>query len=305
MKPVELILDTDMATDCDDAGAMAVLHAFARSGEARIAAIVVNNKAPESVGAVAAINAFYGGPDIPLGAYQGDAVGATAGEFVRVLAADMAAYGHRVRSRADVPSAVDVYRKTLARMPDGSAVIVSIGHLNNLRDLMRSGPDAHSPLAGMDLIRAKVARVVMMGGDYPAGKEHNFFARGSDAVSAEVVHGWPTPIVFSGYTLGLAVKTGPGLRVLPETHPVRRAYELHPTKPMEHGRPSWDQTAVVAAVRGAESFWDVSARGFNRVAPDGSNRWEEHPDGPHVYLVEREAPAKVAAEIERWMTGCI
>lgn len=303
MKPVEIILDTDMATDCDDAGAMAVLHAFERAGEARIAAVVVNNKAPESAGAVAAINAFYGRPDIPLGAYQGDAVGAPAGGFVCSLASDTEAFGHAVRSRGEVPAAVEVYRKTLAALPGRSAVIVSIGHLNNLHDLMRSGPDAHSPLAGVGLIREKVARMVMMGGDYPAGKEHNFFARGADAVSADVVRGWPTPIVFSGYTLGLALRTGPGLKALAETHPVRRAYELHPTKPMEHGRPSWDQTAVVAAVRGPESFWSVSARGFNRVAPDGTNRWEEHADGPHVYLVEREAPAKVAAEIERWMTG--
>lgn len=301
MKPVEIILDTDMATDCDDAGAMAVLHALERAGEARIAAIVVNNKDAASVGAVAAINAFYGRAEIPLGAYQGDAVGLAAGEFVRVLAADVAAYGHTVRSREQVPAALDVYRKTLAGLPDGSAVIVSIGHLNNLHELLRSEADGHSGLSGVELVRRKVARVVMMGGDYPAGKEHNFFARGSDAVTAAVVDAWPTPILFSGYTLGLALKTGPGLAVLPETHPVRRAYELHPTKPMERGRPSWDQTAVVAAVRGADSFWNVSERGFNRVAADGSNTWESRADGPHVYLVERDAPAEVAAAIERWM----
>jgi hypothetical protein len=301
MKPIEVILDTDMATDCDDAGAMAVLHALERAGEARIAAMVVNNKDAASVGAVAAINAFYGRRDIPLGAYQGDAVGATAGEFVRVLAADTAACGHRVRSRADVPTAVDVYRKTLAALPDGSAVIVSIGHLNNLQDLMRSPADEHSPLAGMELIRAKVAHGVMMGGDYPAGKEHNFFARGSDAVTAEVVHAWPTPVLFSGYTLGLGVMTGPGLAALPQGHPVRRAYELHPTRPMERGRPSWDQTAVVAAVRGPGCFWRVSEPGFNRIAADGSNAWESRSGGSHVYLIERDPPAQVAAEIERLM----
>lgn len=302
-RPAEIIIDTDMATDCDDAGAMAVLHALAGAGEARIAAIVVNNKDPDSAGAVAAINAFYGRPDIPLGAYQGDEIGAPAGVFVHTLAADTPAYGHAIRSRSEAPSALAVYRRTLAGLPDGSAVIVSIGHLNNLHDLLFSGPDEHSPLSGMDLVRKKVAHVVMMAGDYPSGKEHNFFARGSDAVSAAVVNEWPTPIVFSGYTLGAALMTGPGLAVLPEGHPVRRAYALHPTNPMERGRPSWDQTAVLAAVRGAKCFWTLSQPGFNRVAADGSNVWESRPDGRHVYLIERDAPAQVSAEIERLMVG--
>ncbi|MBC8041685.1 MAG: hypothetical protein H7Y06_14170 [Opitutaceae bacterium] len=178
---------------------------------------------------------------------------------------------------------------------------MSIGHLNNLWDLLRSEADGHSLLSGEDLIRQKVAHVVMMGGDYPAGKEHNFFARGSDAVTAEVVHAWPTPILFSGYTLGLGVMTGRGLVALPEGHPVRRAYELHPTHPMERGRPSWDQTAVIAAVRGSGCFWGVSEPGFNRIAVDGSNVWESRTDGSHVYLIERDPPAQVAAEIERLM----
>ena len=300
-KPVEILVDTDMATDCDDAGALAVLHALATAGEAHIAAIVVNNSDPASTGAVAAINAFYGRPGIPLGSYQGEEIGTTAGIFVKALAADTASYGHTIRSREDAPAALTVYRRVLAGLPDQSAVIVSIGHLNNLHELLHSNPDEHSPLPGIDLILEKVARVVIMGGDYPSGKEHNFFARGSHRVTADVVNHWPTPILFSGYTLGYRINTGPGLAVLPIGHPVRRAYELHPTRPMENGRPSWDQTAVLAAVRGPESHWTLSEPGFTRVAMDGSNTWEPSPDGPHAYLIERDSPSQVGMEIERLM----
>ncbi len=302
-KPVEILVDTDMATDCDDAGALAVLHALAAAGEAHIAAIVVNNSDPASTGAVAAINAFYGRPGIPLGSYQGEEIGTTAGIFVKALAADTASYGHTIRSRADAPSALTVYRRVLAGLPDQSAVIVSIGHLNNLHELLHSNPDEHSPLPGINLILEKVARVVIMGGDYPSGKEHNFFARGSHRVTADVVNHWPTPILFSGYTLGYRITTGPGLAVLPVGHPVRRAYELHPTRPMENGRPSWDQTAVLAAVRGPESHWRLSEPGFTRVALDGSNTWEPSPDGPHAYLIERDSPSQVGREIERLMVA--
>ena len=46
--PVRLIFDTDMANDCDDAGALAVLHALADLGEVEILAIVTNRKDPSN-----------------------------------------------------------------------------------------------------------------------------------------------------------------------------------------------------------------------------------------------------------------
>lgn len=302
-QPVEILLDTDIASDCDDVGALAVLHTLARAGEARICAIVVNNKNIASLGAVAAINAYYGRNDIPLGMYPGTDIGVAAGDYVQALAADAKRYGASRFSRSDAPPAVCVYRRTLATIADGHAVIVSIGHLNNLHALLLSPPDAHSPLSGLELVRQKVAHLVVMGGDYPEGKEHNFFARGSNTVTAVTIEHWPTPILFSGFTIGLALETGPGLRALPETHPVRRAYALHPAHPLENGRPSWDQMAVLAAVRGPDCFWALGPAGTNRVATDGSNRWQADPLGAHAYLVEKVAPAKVTAEIEALMLG--
>lgn len=295
--PVRVILDTDMATDCDDAGAMAVLHALASMGEAVILGIVANNKDGASIGAVAAINAFYGRPGIPLGAYQGDIVGIEAAGFVREIARNTEVYGHRVTDRTDVPSAVAVYRRLLALAPDGSVVIVSIGHLNNLSDLLESGADAYSGLSGPDLVRKKTPHMVVMGGEYPAGKEHNFFARGSALFARRVVAAWPTPILFSGYGLGDRVRTGPELSNLPEIHPVRRAYAGHGSNPLENGRQSWDQTAVLAAVRGCTGRWEISPPGLNTVGSDGDNRWVASPEGIHHYLIERRSPQELAREI--------
>ncbi len=64
-----VIFDTDMANDCDDTGALAVLHALADRGEAEILAVVTNRKDPSnaSAAACAAINGYYGRPDIPIG----------------------------------------------------------------------------------------------------------------------------------------------------------------------------------------------------------------------------------------------
>jgi hypothetical protein len=188
-------------------------------------------------------------------------------------------------------------------MANAQAVIVSIGHLNNLHALLFSPPDEHSPLPGVELVRRTVAHIVIMGGDYPEGKEHNFYARGSNVVTAETIERWPTPILFTGFTIGLGVPTGVGLCALPEAHPVRRAYAMHPSRPLENGRPSWDQMAVVAAVRGPDCFWAFGPVGTNRVASDGSNRWQADPCGSHAYLVEKLAPAEVAVAIELLMLG--
>ena len=37
-----IILDTDFETDCDDAGALCVLHALARRGNAAIAGVIAS-----------------------------------------------------------------------------------------------------------------------------------------------------------------------------------------------------------------------------------------------------------------------
>src|SRR5687768_10367927 len=69
--PVRIIFDTDMDSDCDDAGALAVLHALADRGEAEILATVASSKNPWSAPCVDAINTYYGRGDLPIGVPKG------------------------------------------------------------------------------------------------------------------------------------------------------------------------------------------------------------------------------------------
>ncbi|MGB3618504.1 MAG: nucleoside hydrolase, partial [Catalinimonas sp.] len=66
------------------------------------------------------------------------------------------------------------------------------------------------------------------------------------------------------------------------------------------GRKSWDQTAVLVAVRGPQTYYDVR-RGRALTGPEGGNGWRDDPTGPHAYLIERAAPDSVAAVIEALM----
>lgn len=301
--PVRLILDTDIGTDCDDAGALAVLHALEQQGEAKLLGVVVNNQADASVGAVAAINAFYCRPEIPIGAYPRTEVGVAEVPLYSSIAQDTATYAHTIFKREHVPTAVALYRQILAAQPDGQTVISSIGFLNNLHDLLASEADEIIALTGRELVAQKVAHTVIMGGDFPRGHEYNFTGENAGRLTAPVLEQWPTPILFTGFTLGERILSGPALAALPEHHPVRRAYQQHHEDPLHQGRPSWDQTAILAAVRGPASTWKLSTPGYCRADAQGANQWEDDPNGSHAYLVEDIPPAKVAQEIEALMVA--
>ena len=65
--PEKIIFDTDMYTDFDDVGALAVLHSLADAGECEILGTVACTRGAPSLGMVEIINAWYGRPDLPVG----------------------------------------------------------------------------------------------------------------------------------------------------------------------------------------------------------------------------------------------
>jgi hypothetical protein len=139
-----------------------------------------------------------------------------------------------------------------------------------------------------------------MGGKIPEGREANLIHDGPAAAYA--VRNWPAPIIFSGFEIGNKIMTGRKLRQLPDTSPVRRAYELYNGI---NDRQSWDQTAVLYAARGLDGglaeLWDLNATGYLHVDDDGANQWRNDPDRQHAYLVEKMNPQQIAEGIEELM----
>jgi hypothetical protein len=299
-----------MASDVDDVGALAVLHALADLGEARILAVGVSSRNEHVGPCVDAIDTWYGRPDIPIGyprALGTDAPGnggeTTPSKYAEAVAA---AFPHRLARSSDAPDAALLYRRVLAAQPDGSVVIVSVGFLGNLRRLLDTPPDDVSPETGEALVARKVRLWVAMGGKFPDGR----FASGDgeynlriDPLAAMVVQSdWPTPVVFSGFEIGARIRTGRRLRDAPEPNPVRAAY-LH-FNGLED-RESWDQTAVLYAVRGAREYWTESEPGLSlmHVGPRFSyNEWIPTPRRAQRYLIEKMPPAQVGQVIEDLMT---
>ena len=163
--PVRIIFDTDMGSDCDDAGALAVLHAYADRGLAEIVGCIYSSgKVPFGAGIVEAINIYYGRPEIPIGAAHDDAVGDPVDKMTaEKLAKDTAAYGHTIIHSRAAEEMTAVNRRLLAREPDHSVIYLTVGHTKGFHDLLVSEPDDVSPLSGRELVATKVTRWVAMG----------------------------------------------------------------------------------------------------------------------------------------------
>lgn len=295
--PVKIIFDTDMANDCDDAGALAVLHALADLGEAEILAIVTNRKDPSNASAAAAdaINTWYGRGDIPIGTDKDGATGsAKKGKPSAYCAALRDEFPHDARPDDAMPDALAIYRETLAREADGTVVICSVGALSNLEDLLRAEPD---------LVKAKVKSLYVMGGGFPRTARPETNIKLDPAAAVTVANEWPTPIVWQGYEVGAAMTNGPELLAAPKENPVRRAYELrlhHDRPSLEIGKPNHDLATVLLAARGPqEDLWNVVEGGRVVFDSDGHSEWKTDWSKRHAYVRIKGDPGVLASVLGR------
>jgi hypothetical protein len=256
--PIPIIVDTDMSSDCDDVGAVALLNSFAAHGEATLLAACVNmHDASKSSGAVVqAINTYYGHPNVPIGSYHGPGPASGSAYTLKIHQQFVPEFPNDDQ----LPRGVDVYRKALASAADHSVVICSLGLLENLQDLMNSKPDAVSPLAGPELIKLKVRQLVVMANTV---KE-----------DAPLLDAWPTPILWT-IEVGSSIGCGRGLQSQPDTNPAKVAYRLNANNDPVHnclmdGRAAWDPSAAWLAVRGPGDVFDVTWGGHWKVDPDGN-----------------------------------
>ena len=295
--PAPLIFDTDIGNDIDDTLALALIHALASRGECRLLAVTVTKDNEFAAPMVDLLNTFYGRGDIPIGVVRGG-VTPQEGSYLRKIAAardekGQPLYPHDLPSGRDAPEATALLRQVLASQPDGSVVIVQVGFSTNLARLLDSKPDAASPLDGRALAKAKVRLLSAMAGCFD-GKRFKEYNVVTDLKSARKVFGeWPTPIVFSGFEVGRAIKY-PARSIEQDYgyvahHPVADAYRLYMRMPYD--RETWDLTSVLVAVRPDGGYFGVSPPGRVAVGDDGPTEFRAEEDGPHRILTVNAAQA--------------
>jgi inosine-uridine nucleoside N-ribohydrolase len=290
INPVNVIFDTDMGNDVDDALALAMLHAFQNRHEANLLAVTVTKDNKWAAPYVDLVNTFYGRPEIPIGTVRNGKTPESnpmiQSPSERKRPDGTFVYPHRILDGADAPDAVSVLRRTLAAQPDGSVVIIQVGFSTNLARLLDTKPDAASPQEGHTLVSRKVKLLSVMAGNFSKGQAE--FNLAQDVPSAvKLFHEWPTPIVVSGFEIGAAMPF-PASRIehdfsYVQDHPVADAYRAYMKMPYD--RPTWDLTAVLYAVRPDDGYFSLSPPGTITVLPDGGSRFDTSAGGKHRYLV--------------------
>ncbi|MFB2120698.1 nucleoside hydrolase [Parapedobacter sp. 2B3] len=298
-QPPKIIFDTDMGPDYDDVGAIAVLHALADSGECEILATVASDAHPSIAPTIEVFNRYFGRDGLPVGIAPHGAPDFTAENgwndtLIHTYAPDL-------RNKS-YPDAVSVYRQALAGQPDQSVTVVTVGFLSNLSALLDSQPDAYSALNGVELVKAKVKQLVSMAGLFPEGIEFNVYK--DPSASANVFDNWPTPILFSGFEIGANIFTGCRVGARTDSGPVTKAYDYNLKTYAEGGetnRQSWDQTAVLIAVRNPSDYFYVNGPGKFTVDEKGFNKWDPTTDAGHYFVVHKYPYQHISDVVERLM----
>jgi inosine-uridine nucleoside N-ribohydrolase len=298
---IPVIFDTDIAGDYDDVGAMALLHTFADKGEAKILATISCNAFETTAPTISVLNTYFGRSDIPIGIVKKDTPNKDCAQ--QWAQAIIAKYPHNIKSNSQAIEAVALYRKILAGQTDGSVTIISVGFFTNLADLLRSGADKYSKLTGAQLVKIKVKNLVSMAtGIGIDGKTFSEYNVNVDAASAqEVFKNWPTPIILSGFEIGEKILTG--IRLINnnsiQNSPVKDAFKVALTKDKNTvGRNSWDETAVLTAIRGPKPYFTYRKLNME-IKDDGTD--VVMPGEKFLYLQFAMEPGAIAKDIEQLM----
>ena len=279
-----------------------MLHAFADKNECKILATVGSNKHKRMAALLSLFNTYFNRRGIPVGVVRGNAVNLQANQKWDSIIVEK--YPHSIKENDDAEDAVTLYRRILAKQPDRSVTIVTVGFLTNMANLLESKPDKYSPLNGWALIAKKVKLLVSMAGrfDNEMGtfKEFNVV---QDAVASKTVFdNWNTPIIFTGFEIGIKLFSGIPLIKSPIVNsPVKEVFKISIPQDAsdKNGRMSWDQTAVLIAVRGYEKYY-YGIKGRVDGKDDGSNGWNPKGKG-HLYVKEKMPVKQVETLINTLM----
>lgn len=308
--PVQLIFDTDMGNDVDDAMALAMIHNLEKRGACKLLAVTLTKDHPQAAAFVDAMNTFYGRGDVPIGVVQGGAA-KDAGKFNKLAdeknADALLRYPHDLLSGKDAPDAIGLIRKLLAAADDNSIVIAQVGFFTNLARLLDSKPDEHSPLGGKELVAKKVKLLSIMAGAFQtigANTRYQEYNVQLDVPAAKkLAKEWPTEMVWSGFEIGIAAAY-PHQSIerdfdYVKHHPLKEAYVLY--SPPPHDRPTWDPTSVLYAVLPDRGYFNVSPPGRVTVDDDASTWFrpgKKEAPGKHRYLsMTAEQAARVREAI--------
>jgi Inosine-uridine preferring nucleoside hydrolase len=293
-----IIIDTDLSLWWDDATAVGMANVLQQRDQIHVLGIMSDVRNPMAVAAIDAINTAYGHPNIPLGAVADSSADTAAHGYTDTLVKDLP---HAIRSSAQVPSAVTLYRRLLAAQPDHSVTIVAIGGDTNLAGLLASGPGQGSSLAGRSLVATKVKQLVIEDGLFPNGAPPLTNEAIDPAATRTLVadDDWPTPIAWVDGFTGIQTRVGGDLcKAVGTRNPMRIVYEAK----FGCGPPGdgdWDGPTLLYAVEGPRHvFTELGQGGAAVVNASGGLSWGTDPQKSNEVYVHVEDQQALNQQID-------
>lgn len=282
---IKVILDTDMGSDCDDVGALAMLNEYENQGKAEILGVIYSSGViPYGAGVIDAINRYYENDNIPVGANYDSLVGDPVDKMqAEKLSKDTAAFKNKIIKNTDAIEQTKLTRSILTKQPDNSVVYITIGHTKGLYDLLISKPDSISQLSGMELTNRKIKKWVALGAlnasnkDGHYVKDWNFYFNGTARYTKFVIENFPKTMVF--IDAGSDIMTGKSLINTPNGNIVRTAYRDWlwnvEKKTLKDQRSSWDLMTVYFAVENPKKYFEMFENGYLDFDIEKGCRWNK------------------------------
>lgn len=288
-KPQSIIFETDMGNDIDDAMALDLLFKNMDQGTINLLAVSVHKNNPYSAEYIDIMRHWYGYPKLPIGVNTACVTDMDCVDYCTVAATLTNEKGKPLFHRSKRPKyeeAVDMYRRILARQPDKSVVIVTVGFSTTMAELLQSAPDRYSPLSGRELVEQKVEYFSIMAGEFVKEnyREYNIW---NDLEAAKYFFDEsPIPMVIVPWTLGDQIQY-PGRSIEQDfswasANPMVEGYKAYLKMPYD--RPTWDVISALYACHPDSDMFTLSEPGEVKVVGEGVTEFSPKADGRYRIL---------------------
>lgn len=279
MKPIKLILDTDVGSDCDDMMAISYMIACEKRGLVKPLAITISHPSPYAAAGIRGLYRSFGAEapimgQMPLDPPRRDN------------------YGKQIYERfgkeddiAPIMPALAILRKTLAES-DGGVTLCAIGPLTNIAALLESEGDEICPLDGVELMKQKCSRLVLMAGGFEPdenGKNCPEWNVKIDIESSKKVFELCENEIYTlPFEAALTMITGKrAVELLGDTHPLTLAFlGFHNSI----GRASWDPATLLWALEGNRDLFTLTKAGRISVDDIGTTDLCSDENGKHYVI---------------------
>lgn len=289
VKPIPMIIDTDLGNSTDDPLAMEIAYRLMDLGRVKLEGIIVSRVGEGYAELADLYNTYYGHPNIPIGVERDGVKGSKVYIDYRKLDELKNSDGSNMFARTDKDfsdnlDGCQLYRKILSQAEDHSVRMVVLGFVSAVVRLMESQPDEFSNLNGLDLIRQKVHSLYFMGTKLGEGSGLGYNLKFDIPLAQKFLENWPAevPAYLSPSIVGDSIEYRPELVLSDlsynEKNPIRQTYEKWNC---DTGQMMWDPLCVINAV--SPDIFSYSPTGTIAVSDEGAVTFTETKDGPFRY----------------------